>query len=234
MSDRRLGLTPSDREAVLAELAERILSVNVAHPTRVAVDGPDMAGKTVLADELRDRIRDTGRDVIRASIDDFHRPRRERYGRGSGVPEGYYHDSFDLEQFQRVLLMPLGPGGNRTFATAVFDVRRDAPVRQESRVAQERAVLLVDGLFLLRPELRPHWDFSIFVWASVRERLARSMVRDLDAAVSAEELERLYWSRYAPGQELYLRTVAPQALADVSINNERPLAPGLAYRSENR
>jgi len=48
---------------------------------RTAIDGPDAAGKTTLADELAVALRERGRDVIRASIDGFHRPRRERYRR---------------------------------------------------------------------------------------------------------------------------------------------------------
>jgi uridine kinase len=52
-------------------LAEAIGSITVAHPTRVAIDGPPAAGKTTLADELAVVLRTQGRDVIRATIDDF-------------------------------------------------------------------------------------------------------------------------------------------------------------------
>ena len=215
------------REVVLAYLVERIVGVDVGHPTRVAVDGPDMAGKTTLAAELALRLESIGRDVIRASADDFHRPRRERYRRGRESPEGYYLDAFDVDQLASVLLVPLGPGGDRLYATAVFDHRTDAVVRQQPRVAPGDAVLLVDGVFLLRPELHGQWDLSIFVRASPRERLARSMIRDLDHADSAEELERFFWKRYAPAHELYRRRVDPEALADLVVDNERPVAPRL-------
>ncbi|GAB3797424.1 hypothetical protein GCM10027605_07310 [Micromonospora zhanjiangensis] len=59
------------RDELLGRLAEAVESVAVAHPTRVAVDGPPAAGKTTLADELAVALRDQGRDVIRATIDDF-------------------------------------------------------------------------------------------------------------------------------------------------------------------
>jgi hypothetical protein len=40
------------RTAVLTELADAIVRLRLPHPTRVAVDGVDAAGKTTLADEL--------------------------------------------------------------------------------------------------------------------------------------------------------------------------------------
>lgn len=97
---------------LLGRLAEAIESVTTAHPVRVAVDGPPAAGKTTLADELALVLRDRGREVIRSSIEGFLLPRAQRYRRGEDSPEGCSHDSFDFEALHRVLLDPLGAGGN--------------------------------------------------------------------------------------------------------------------------
>jgi uridine kinase len=63
-----------DRITLLNDLATRIASIHVVHPLRVAVDGVDASGKTVLADELVAHIEARGRPVVRASIDGFHNP----------------------------------------------------------------------------------------------------------------------------------------------------------------
>ena len=101
------------RDELLSRLAEAVGSVTIAHPTRVAVDGPPAAGKTTLADELAVVLRAQGREVIRASIEGFLLPRSQRYRRGEYSAEGCYHDSFDFDALHRVLLDPLGPGGDR-------------------------------------------------------------------------------------------------------------------------
>ncbi len=78
------------RDEVLGELARRIVQVKRPHPIRVAIDGVDAAGKTMLADELVAPIEGLGRSVIRASIDGFHNPAAVRYRRGNTDPEGYF------------------------------------------------------------------------------------------------------------------------------------------------
>ncbi len=99
------------RTTVLERLADLLIGLKKPHPLRVAIDGPDAAGKTTLADELAGNISARGRGVIRASADEFHRPRKDRLARGDG-PEAFYRDSFDHEGINALLLKPLGPGGN--------------------------------------------------------------------------------------------------------------------------
>lgn len=213
-----------ERERVLARLAAFIAGVD-AYPARVAVDGPDAAGKTTLADELAPLVEAHGRPVIRASIDGFHRPRRERYGRGGGSPEGYYLDSFDYPALRRVLLEPLGPGGNRRFRRAVFDYRADAPVQRPVEVAPREAILLFDGVFLARPELAECWDLHVYVSVTADESVRRAAERDVALFGSAEAVRAGYRARYVPGQELYRKAVRPEEIADVVVDNNDPTRP---------
>jgi uridine kinase len=70
------------RADALARLAHVILAVRRDHPTRVAIDGIDAAGKTTLAYELAPLVEAGGREAIRVSLDDFHLPRSRRYAHG--------------------------------------------------------------------------------------------------------------------------------------------------------
>jgi hypothetical protein len=92
---------------VLDELAGRLAAMRRTQPVRIAIDGVDAAGKTVLGDELAGVIRTRGRAVIRASIDGFHCPRTERRRRGSTSPEAYCRDAFDYAAVRTSLFLPL-------------------------------------------------------------------------------------------------------------------------------
>jgi uridine kinase len=70
------------RDEMLAHLTQSVASVAVAHPVRVAIDGPPASGKTTLADELAVALGAQDLVVIRATIDDFLFPRAQRYRRG--------------------------------------------------------------------------------------------------------------------------------------------------------
>lgn len=91
------------RAALLEELATRS-----AGARRIAVDGPDAAGKTTLADELADVLTQRGEEVARVTIDDFLLPADVRYRLGWESPEGYYRDSFDHRRFSRAVLAAAG------------------------------------------------------------------------------------------------------------------------------
>ena len=221
-------MTP-ERERCLAILARRILEIRRPHPVRVAIDGPDAAGKTVLADELAGLLERSGRPVIRASIDGFHRPRAQRLVRGPESPEGYFFDSFDYPALRATLLDPLGPDGDRTFRRRVFDFRLDEPVDADEEAADARAILVFDGVFLLRRELADHWDFSIFVAVPFAETVRRAVERDVTLFGSEDETRHRYETRYVPGQQLYYARERPQRKADVILDNADPANPRLIW-----
>jgi uridine kinase len=219
-------MTP-ERQHCLAILARRIMEIDLPHPVRVAIDGPDAAGKTVLADELAVLLERSGRPVIRASIDGFHRPRSERLVRGPESPEGYFFDSFDYPTVRSALLDPLGPDGSRSFRRRAFDFRKDESVAAPVEVAAGGSILLFDGVFLLRRELVDSWDFSIFVSVPFSETQRRAVERDLELLGSAEAVRHRYAVRYVPGQQLYYSRERPQRRADVVMDNTDPAHPRL-------
>lgn len=219
------------REETLVALTDLIAARAVRDaPLRVAIDGVDASGKTTLADELAPLLVERGYPVIRASIDGFHRPRADRYRRGPDSPEGYYHDAFDYPALRASLLLPLGPGGSRRVRRAVFDVYADCPLPANEEMAPENAILLLDGVFLLRAELFDLWDLRVFVDVPFEVTLARAAQRDLALFGSEEEVIARYRRRYIPGQRLYLRKAHPRERADVVVENGDVEHPRLVVR----
>jgi uridine kinase len=213
------------RKKLLNLIVQAVVSVRCGHPTRVAIDGIDAAGKTTLANELAAALAKREYRVIRASIDGFHRPEKERYRRGKISPEGYYYDSFDNEAIKKHLLHPLGPGGTGEYRTSIFDFRKDSPAISPVMHAPDHAVLLFDGVFLIRPELKDHWDLRIFVHIDFNVSLQRALNRDLPLYGSSEIIVERYKNRYIPGQMIYLRQSEPQRLAHILIDNNDPQNP---------
>jgi uridine kinase len=207
------------RAQLLGYLVSQIIHIKRPHPVRVAIDGPDAAGKTTLAQELVEPLQAHGRSVIQASVDGFHNPSHIRYRRGSNSPEGYYLDSFNYQALAESLLAPVGPNGSRQYRSAAFDYHTDSEVQMPYQVADEDAILLLDGIFLHRSELVSYWDFTIYVEATFETTMSRAEERDRSLLGSVEEVRKRYEQRYIPGQKLYIAQSRPKELANVVIDN---------------
>ena len=221
------------RDELLSRLAEAVGSFALAHPTRVGVDGPPAAGKTTLADELAVVLRAQGRHVIRATIEGFLFPRAHRYRRGEYSAEGCYLDNHDYDALNRVLLDPLGPDGDRRVQLAVYDRNTDTMLCPPVTRAPDDAVLVFDGVFLLRPELADRWDLRIFVSTAFEETVDRARIRE-EGVMSAADVERRWRERYIPSQQLYLAAARPTDRADIIVHNDQPQQPAWEVRSELR
>ncbi len=99
----------------------------------------------------------------------------------------------------------------------------DHAALRRTALAAEGAVL-VDGVFLLRPELDDLWSLRVLVDVTEDEALKRALERD------GSEMEELYRARYLPGQRLYEARVDPRQWADVVVRNEDLSRPRLVLR----
>ncbi|MGB3763818.1 MAG: uridine kinase, partial [Ornithinimicrobium sp.] len=139
------------RQLVLVDLLGLIMATRPGERAVVGIDGVDGAGKSYLAAELMALAqRLAGRELISVSMDGFHHRREVRYRRGRSA-QSYYRDAFDYEAFRRYVLTPFRAG--REIVPAVHDVATDQGILPDAIEAAEDAVLLVDGVFLHRPEL---------------------------------------------------------------------------------
>ncbi len=185
---------PTPRSEFLDALATEILHNYSKGRVLVGVDA--VAGGRAFADDLAVALKETGHAVFRASLDDFQRPRAARIQRGADSPEAYYLDWFDYSVFLRVLVQPFRMGGSTGFIVATFDAARDMPRESRWVTGPQDAILLVDGPFLQRPELRGNANFVAYL-----ESPESALGTQLEGAAA-----------------LYETAVGPRMLADAIIS----------------
>jgi uridine kinase len=206
----------TQRQELLSATAKTILELPASFVTKVAIDGFDGAGKTVFANELASVLKKSGRPIIQASVDSFHNPRVVRYRLGKTSPEGFFRDSYNYPELKAVLLDSLSQGGSGLYQTAVFDHRTDSVVSTTNIQATPNSILIIDGIFLHRPELRDDWDYSIFLKVDFKVSIPRGAQRG-EGSTDPYAVEN---HRYVEGQKLYLRECNPESYATIVINNE--------------
>ncbi|GHH33747.1 gamma-glutamylcyclotransferase [Lentzea cavernae] len=213
-------ITP--REHVLGRIADHL--VGLGRPLRVAVDGITASGKTTLARELTALVAARGRSAAHLSMDGFHHPRAIRHRQGRDSADGYYLDAYDFSSFSRLVLEPLGPGGDRRYRSRIIDLRSDVAVDEPPVPAPDDLVLVVDGSFLQR-ELE--WDEVVFVdtpFAVARDRGTR---RDTELLGGPEQAGHAFDQRYHAASRRYLDEVGPAERASVVVGNEDVARPVL-------
>lgn len=210
--------SPSRRD-VITSLADEILHNYGRGRVIVGVDGVDGSGTTAFAADLVARLQKRGHAAFQARIDDFHAPRDRRYARGETSGPGRYHDSYDYSAFRRVLVEPFLMAGSTGFVTAFWDWRRDQPIEPKWLTAPEDAILVVNGVFLQRPELRGL--FSYVVWLEVPFAEAWERLVADDPVAHGEDAR----ARSEAGITLYLKEVKASQLADAVYDNTDPEHP---------
>lgn len=198
-----------ERRDTMRALADELLQHYSRGRVVVGVDGTSGADAGAFADDLATELRRAGHEVFRASMEDFQRPRAVRDARGADSAEGLYRDGYDDAGFRRVLLGPFRLAGSTGFSTALFDRERDVPFESAWETGPADAILVVDGPYLLRPELRGIWNFS--VWLEAPGRAAA----EPGAASSTSETRS---PRELGAKQLYLRDAAPRTAASAIVD----------------
>jgi uridine kinase len=113
--------------------------------------------------------------------------------------DGYYEDAYDLARAARELLAPLGPGGTLRYRDRIIDLASDQPAGSW-RGASPDTVLVVDGSFLQRKELRDHWDEVIYLDVAFDVALARGVARDTAAFGGRDAATEAFTHQPRPAQ----------------------------------
>ncbi len=199
---------------LLIEITQRLdCSDARVRPLLVAIDGPGGAGKSTLAAALVQQLgeRSIAAEIVR--MDDFFLPgvRRADPARGAELVGGDY----DWERLRDQILGPLCRGRPAVYQR--YDWGADA-LAEWRRISKDVQIVLVEGVYVLRLELRDYYDLSVWVTCPRAVRLARGAARDGQAA-------RERWvHEWMPAEDRYVALHRPHLRVDFLVANADPFA----------
>lgn len=151
--------------------------------------------------------------MVRASIDDFHHPSAHRHAEGR-TGRTVWERSYDLTAVRRELLDPWRTGVGAAYRHRWHDLATDADLDEPAEDVPARGVLVFDGVFAQRAELRDAWDLVVYLDAPDEVRAARMAARDGGSA----DLDHPDQARYLEAQRIYRELVDPRSSADVLVD----------------
>lgn len=173
-----------------------------SRPMVVAIDGRSGAGKSTLASKLAEHL-----DATVVPGDDF-------YAGGVAVPTGdpatLWKTCIDWKATRAVLtdLIEGGEARYHGFDWAGFD----GSPREEETLVRARRVVILEGVYSARFELRDLVDLAILLRVPEKERLRRLLIRE--GQISEWEAA---WHR---AEDWYFSKVAPPDYFDLVFDND--------------
>ena len=136
--------------------------------TLVAMDGLTCAGKSTLAGQVAAGLQNAA--VV--DVDDFYRRLAPEEIAILG-PKESYDRYFDWERLLRKVLVPLNRGSPARYRRYDWITNSFAEWRQ----IEPSTVVIVEGVYTTRPELRPYFSVMVYVDTPRDVRLARLLDR---------------------------------------------------------
>jgi uridine kinase len=137
-------------------------------PYLIGIDGLSGAGKSTFAHNLTEKLPDAS--VIHK--DDFYRVLEEKIRATFDPVQGYYR-YFDWERLEAQVLLPLSKGEVAHYQR--YDWGKEELL--ETIEVTPTGIVIVEGVYSTRPELRQYYDLCVWVDTSESERSRRQMDR---------------------------------------------------------
>ena len=182
----------------------------------IGIDGLGGAGKSTISELLSGYFQNQNKTrVIILHIDDFIHPRAIRYN--PDIPEWkcYYHLQWRYDYFIQHVLQPLRNGQDFNDSITFYDKENDCYFSRQVTIPVG-SLVIVEGIFLQREELRDMFDYMIYLDISEETRLQRVLKRD-GYIGSQQQIHDKYENRYFPAERIYIREYNPVAMADYVI-----------------
>ena len=170
----------------------------------VAIDGLGGAGKSTLAQLLKEHLKTLGWIVAVVKHDDFYLPSHQRENQQVGV----IGRDFDWERLRDQVLTPIREGRSAHYQR--YDWETDTLAEWHTISASD--AVLVEGVYTMRRELTHLYDLKIWVECPRAIRLARGIARD------GEQARTIWEQDWMPKEDYYVKTHLPHDRADLFVN----------------
>jgi len=184
---------------ILPQVLEKIRSL--PKPVLIAISGFGGSGKTTFAEQLSAAI-----NAPIVGVDSFMRDRN--------LTEYERWEIMDFKRLESEILAPFHTGAN-PLAYGHFDWGTNGII--ETRTINHSGYLVVEGVGLLRPELKKYFSYSIWIDCPLDEANERGKKRDREIHLNPQDE---YWNGPWRKSEIeYQETYRPEETADAVISN---------------
>jgi len=207
----------SNLEEVIRKIIERRANVPETRSLLVGVSGIDGCGKGYLAAQLQAHLALHGFIPAILNVDGWLNLPDKRFDQEAPAVN-FYENAVRLDQFFSQLVLPLTEQRS-IHLVADFVEETASDYRRHTYDYSDVSVLLVEGIFLFKPQYRKYFDLAIWIDCSFPTALARAINRAQEGLSPAETIAA-YDTIYFPAQRIHLARDKPRENADLVFEND--------------
>lgn len=181
----------------------------------IGIDGLGGAGKSTLVNLIKLQLQDENYYSHVLHIDDFIHPKQIRYDTSKEEWYCYYILQWRLDYIVNEILSPIKNGSIIDKQIELYDRENDRYIIQQIFIPRGH-ILMLEGIFLQRKELKDFLDFIVYLDVPKEVRLNRVLARD-GYMGGLEDIKTKYEKRYFPAEEKYILEYSPIENADFVI-----------------
>jgi len=213
-------------EDKISELAFALIKKYRKHRLKsaftVAISGIDAAGKGYISKQLKEAIEANGHRVALIHIDPWQNPIPVRLKKENAA-ENIYENMFRWDELFDQLVFPLKR--NKSIYLETKGIRTDADIYYPLIYDFVNIdILFVEGIFLLKQQYLPYFDYKIWIYCSFETGLQRAIQRNVEK-LDEEAVLQDYQTFYYPAQRYHFEKDDPVRSADLVYDNNKNYAP---------
>ena len=203
------------------ELIQRILACRAGIPESrsllVGLSGIDGSGKGYVAGQIEAHLGQFGVPAAILNVDGWLNLPEKRFS-CSAPAEHFYEHAIRFEEFFSQLVIPLRDR-RCIHLEADFAEETANHFRKHIYDFKDVAVVVVEGIFLFKPQYRQFFDLAIWIECSFSTALARAIDRAQEGLSRAKTIAA-YETIYFPAQRIHFERDDPRATADLIFDND--------------
>ncbi|HJU92103.1 MAG TPA: hypothetical protein VJ656_04125 [Pyrinomonadaceae bacterium] len=212
-------------DEVIRKILERRTNVPATRSLLVGISGIDGCGKGYVAAQLEARLALNSVIPATLNVDGWLNLPEKRFDL-TAPAEHFYKNAIRFDEFFTQLVLPLRDRRS-IHLIADFTEETASLYRKHTYNFKDVSVVLVEGIFLFKPQYRKYFDLAIWIDCSFATALARAINRSQEGLSPANTIAA-YETIYFPAQRIHLAQDKPRENADLIFENDvfavRPLA----------
>jgi len=198
------------------DLLNKVITKFQAAPSQnlvVGISGIDGSGKSSLAKHIEEYLAQRGIPTAQISLDDLLHPKPIRHKNKDQV-QGYFEDNFDYASLIGCIIDPAHKTAHFKTSYPILNLETDQITACHLEF-NGPGILIIEGVFLFRKELREQFDFKIWIDIDFEDAMIRILKRSRDQRYGGvDAIRKRYETRFFPTQRFHLDRDQPANVAD--------------------